>query len=300
MFLRRVTRRNFLRELHLISSVLRRLVSPVIFLDTEFPGTIHRPTKHHAALSPAERYALIRANVDDLRPIQVGLTLSDSCTGGVDYFTWEFDLCDFDPRRHPHAPESIALLESSGMDFDRLRREGVPSTWLARLLFDVGLIGSGLSATWVAFQGGYDFGFLMKMVTRVTMPPWGPPASLPATLADFLGLASLERVAAQLGVERTAGKNHQAGSDSLLTCKVFFRMKEIYFHGRDDKAAASDQDKAAGDLVSYEGVLAELETDVCSPPLIQFVHRRPAVPGFSYSAPYLLILIKFEHIHIYV
>ncbi|PKA54562.1 putative CCR4-associated factor 1 like 11 [Apostasia shenzhenica] len=290
MFLRRVTRRNFLRELHLISSVLRRLVSPVIFLDTEFPGTIHRPTKHHAALSPAERYALIRANVDDLRPIQVGLTLSD---------TWEFDLCDFDPRRHPHAPESIALLESSGMDFDRLRREGVPSTWLARLLFDVGLIGSGLSATWVAFQGGYDFGFLMKMVTR----------SLPATLADFLGLArgwfgskiydvkclmrgchglygGLERVAAQLGVERTAGKNHQAGSDSLLTCKIFFRMKEIYFHGRDDKAATSDQDKAAGDLVSYEGVLAGLETDVCSPPLIQFVHR-PVVPGFSYVLPHI-------------
>ncbi|PKA65190.1 putative CCR4-associated factor 1 like 11 [Apostasia shenzhenica] len=292
MSLRRVTRRNFLRELHLISSVLRRLVSPVIFLDTEFPGTIHRPAKHHAGISPAERYALMRANVDDLRPIQVGLTLSDS-------FTWEFDLCDFDPRRHPHAPESVALLESSGMDFDRLRREGVPSTWLARLLFDVGLIGGGLSATWVAFQGGYDFGFLMKMVTR----------SLPATLGDFLGLArgwfgkkiydikclmggchglygGLERVAAQLGVERTAGKNHQAGSDSLLTCKVFFRMKEVYFHGRDDKAAASNQDKAADDLVSYEGVLARLEADVCSPPLIQFVHCL-AVPGFSYVLPHI-------------
>ncbi|PKA54563.1 putative CCR4-associated factor 1 like 11 [Apostasia shenzhenica] len=125
-----------------------------------------------AALSPAERYALIRANVDDLRPIQADLTLADTCTGGAECFTWEFDLCDFDPRRHPHAPESIALLESSGMDFDRLRREGVPSTWLARLLCVVGLVGSGVSATWVAFQGGYDFGFLIKMVMRMTTP-WG-------------------------------------------------------------------------------------------------------------------------------
>ncbi|KAG0453091.1 hypothetical protein HPP92_025455 [Vanilla planifolia] len=275
-FLRRVDLHNFNLEAGFFISIARRWRYPFVFVDTEFPGTIHRSEKPFFLLSPEERYALLKANVDDLRPIQVGITLcyTDAdkslvwlgTAAGAGYgdtgtsrfaFTWQFDLRDFDVRLHPHAPDSVALLESSGLDLSRTRRMGVPSTWIARLLLDSGLIGRGSAAKWVAFQGGYDFAILLKSFLQLTMPPWlaRTPARLPPTLSGFSAFTrclfgsgiydvkclmrscdglfgGLERVAEQLRVKRAAGKTHQAGSDSLLTCQVFFKITELYFRGR--------------------------------------------------------------------
>ncbi|KAH0453638.1 hypothetical protein IEQ34_017962 [Dendrobium chrysotoxum] len=81
--------------------------------DTEFPGSNFRSSKHHTPLSPADRYSLLKLNADVIRPIQVGITVSD---GGTSTSTWQFELRHFDLQCHPHAPGSTGLLESSAIN----------------------------------------------------------------------------------------------------------------------------------------------------------------------------------------
>ncbi|KAK9995876.1 hypothetical protein SO802_020562 [Lithocarpus litseifolius] len=44
----------------------------------------------------------------------------------------------------------------------------------------------------------------------------------------------LETVANKLGVERSAGKSHQAGSDTLLTLQTFRKSLDVYFKEKND------------------------------------------------------------------
>ncbi|PKH98922.1 hypothetical protein CRG98_049688, partial [Punica granatum] len=115
---------------------------------------------------------------------------------------------------------------------------GISSRDFVRQLFLSGLIGGGRPISWVTFHGSYDFGFMIKMLTR---------QPLPTHMLDFLRLlkrffgfciydvkhmikscdglyGGLERVAKSLNVDRIAGKSHQAGSDSLLTLQTFFKL----------------------------------------------------------------------------
>ncbi|KAH0453329.1 hypothetical protein IEQ34_017653 [Dendrobium chrysotoxum] len=69
--------------------------------DTKFPGSNFRSPKHHAPLSPADHYSLLKLNADVIHPIELGITLSD---GGTSTATWLFELHDIDLRCHPHAP----------------------------------------------------------------------------------------------------------------------------------------------------------------------------------------------------
>ncbi|KAH0453050.1 hypothetical protein IEQ34_017374 [Dendrobium chrysotoxum] len=75
----------------------------------------------------------------------LGITLSD---GGISTATWQFELRDLDLRCHPHAPGSIALLESSAINLTGNRQLGIPSTRFALLLLDAGLVCGFFKATW--------------------------------------------------------------------------------------------------------------------------------------------------------
>ncbi|XP_020696265.2 probable CCR4-associated factor 1 homolog 11 [Dendrobium catenatum] len=249
--LRQVDIRNFYIESASFIQFSRRCRSPFVFFDTEFPGCIFRSSKHHTLLSPAERYSVLKLNADVIRPIQVGITISDGATSTA---SWQFELRDFDLHSHPHAPSSVALLESSGINLTRNRQLGIPSVWLAHLLLDAGLVGDFSRATWVAFHGCYDFAILFKALFQLTTKL---RVRLSETMEEFIALTmwyfggriydikclirrcdglygGLEKVAEKLGVKRAEGKAHQAGSDSLLTCKVFLRMKKVYFGPSDD------------------------------------------------------------------
>ncbi|KAK8953113.1 hypothetical protein KSP40_PGU000296 [Platanthera guangdongensis] len=181
----------------------------------------------------------------------VGITLSHPREKKI-AITWQFEIRDFDLRSHPFAPDSIHLLRSSGIVLERTRRLGIPSTWLAGLLVDAGLVGCRSRATWVAFQGRYDFAILFKSLLQLTKPPWAAKDSvkLPVTLDVFMAWArclfgsklydlkcltkscrlhgGLEKVAMQVKAERAAGAKHQAGSDSRLACEVFLKIKETF------------------------------------------------------------------------
>lgn len=115
------------------------------------------------------------------------------------------------------------------------------------------------------FFSGYDFGYLLKMLTGKLLPD---------TENDFFELlkiffptiydvkylmkscknlkGGLEEVAKQLEIERI-GPQHQAGSDSLMTGLAFFRMKELFFDDSIDEAKYSGHLYGLGHLAFPAG-----------------------------------------------
>nr|GEY38610.1 probable CCR4-associated factor 1 homolog 11 [Tanacetum cinerariifolium] len=223
-------------------------------MDTEFPGVVFKPSykhpKHHGRNQPLEHYKLLKSNVDFLNLIQLGLTLTDEngnlpCMDGSNNgqrVIWEFNFKEFDVARDAHAPESIELLRRQGIDFEKNKVDGVDCVKFAELMMSSGLV-CNEDVSWVTFHSAYDFGYLLKILTRQSLPREmsGFLESLRVFFGDNVydvkhlmkfckyGLyGGLDRVASLLDVNRVAGKCHQAGSDSLLTWHTFQKMRDVY------------------------------------------------------------------------
>ena len=138
---------------------------------------------------------------------------------------------------HPHNLESIKLLETQDIDFEKNRREGIPFRVFRKFMLKSGLLFNP-RVTWITFHGSYDFGLMIKILTRGYLPPnihmfrclvtifFGLKVYDMKHLIQFCGdlYGGLERVANTLNVDRIAGKSHQAGSDSLLTLQTFLKL----------------------------------------------------------------------------
>ncbi|KAL8027469.1 hypothetical protein ABFX02_14G097300 [Erythranthe guttata] len=210
---------------------------PYVSIDTEFPGTVYHQTNipRHSleTLSPTEFYAVMKRNVDALKLIQLGLTLSSS--DGRSHCSWEFNFRDFDSDRDLQNPESVSFLKRQGIDFLKNKQQGIES-WVFALLFRRYIAGKELK--WATFHGPYDLGFLIMILTGMELPE--SLDGFMMLVRGFLGYevydlknvvrvfglgGGLEGVARSLNLERVTGKRHQAGSDSLMIIRVFFELK---------------------------------------------------------------------------
>ncbi|KAI6778833.1 uncharacterized protein J7T54_002663 [Emericellopsis cladophorae] len=263
---------------------LRDLVDkyPYIAMDTEFPGIVARPMGAFRGKSDYH-YQCLRTNVDMLKVIQIGLTLfnedgeppparpgpSDLDVGAARKqnqpmpCSWQFNF-KFSLNDDMYNEKSIESLQQAGIDFAQLARDGIDPHDFAALLIPSGLVCFD-DVKWISFHGGYDFGYLTKLLICTPLPNdevdfdhkmklYFPSTydvkhlmkhairlhasgmltphdqAIAEILQKFEHKSGLENIAETLKVKRV-GNAHQAGSDSLLTGKVFFQIRDKIFNG---------------------------------------------------------------------
>lgn len=230
-------------------------------------------------------YQTVRCNVDLLKIIQLGITLF-SIQGEVppalldsskliyhpkalqQYAnsivacpcTWTFNF-QFSLENDMYNEESIQLLKKSGADFEKLATQGIDPEEFGSLLTTSGLILTD-DVNWISFHSGYDFAYLIKMLSNKELPEdeetyrelakiyfpksldvkylWrhatnlvrrGAIGSQATNILNNLGTKSgLQDLADELGCQRV-GTSHTAGSDAWLTGDVFWKLKDRVFDG---------------------------------------------------------------------
>jgi len=142
---------------------------------------------------------------------------------------------------------------------------GVDVNTFGELLTSTGIV-LNQDVRWIAFHSGYDFGYLLKVLTN---------KALPTEESEFFELLNayfpyiydikylmkscenlkggLNQLAEDLAVSRI-GPAHQAGSDSLLTCFTFFKMMNIFFENK------LDEPKHLGIIYGLNGSQSEKES----------------------------------------
>ncbi|KAJ3211315.1 hypothetical protein HDU67_004601 [Dinochytrium kinnereticum] len=206
---------------------LRDLVEkyPYISMDTEFPGVVARPIGNFRT-SADYHYQTLRCNVDLLKIIQLGLTFADeNGNSPPNACTWQFNF-KFNLSDDMYAQDSIDLLTKSGIDFKKHEEHGIDVEHFGELLTSSGFVLVD-EVKWISFHSYfpaiYDIKYLMKSCKNLK-------GGL-QDVADDLQVSLFKLSPPYIQIPRI-GPQHQAGSDSLLTCKTFFKMRQTFF---DDK-----------------------------------------------------------------
>uniref|UniRef100_J3MEF6 poly(A)-specific ribonuclease n=1 Tax=Oryza brachyantha TaxID=4533 RepID=J3MEF6_ORYBR len=239
---------NFKAVSDIVRSVARRArhVALTVALTVQYPGCPFvvqnaGERKPYEKLTAEERYQEVRANVDALRPIQVGLAIRAG-DGDGEPLVFEFNLRGFDINNPADLrdPKSIQYLEARGVEFSRLPRDGIESCRLRWLLWDSGLIRARPS--WATFAGGYHVAYAVVILTGSKLPD--SLDGFTKRVASVFGrgvydvkkisrehhpghTGALTKLAERLGIvpaEQVHGV--VAGAGAALTLRVFETLKE--------------------------------------------------------------------------
>ncbi|KAI9840269.1 MAG: hypothetical protein M1837_001804 [Sclerophora amabilis] len=193
--------------------------------------------------------------------------------------SWQFNF-KFSLDDDMYSDDWVNLHQKAGIDFQMHEKNGIDP-------FDFGacLIESGLvlldDARWMSFHAAYDFGYLIKLMLckplpvdesefckllRIFLPKVydvkyllanapgrqaasSPPLSPDAAniLANLSPKTNLQDVADELNIKRLS-PHQQAGSDSLVTGKIFWEIRRRVFAGK------IDEDRYEGQIWGLDGV----------------------------------------------
>lgn len=248
--IRNVWAYNLEAEMALMCETIERY--PFVAMDTEFPGVVARPIC--PPNSPDYAYQSLRCNCDLLKIIQLGLSFMDEdgqFPPGCQ--CWQFNF-KFSLSEDMYAQDSIDLLQNSGIDFQLLEADGIEVNKFAELLISSGLVLLP-RVKWVSFHSGYDFGYLLRLLTDTPLPQeegrffdllrlYFPALyDIKFLMHDVSMHGGLSKLADDLDCPRI-GPMHQAGSDSLLTMLTFFRLVDTQFGG-------DIEERFSGELFGY-------------------------------------------------
>lgn len=123
---------------------------------------------------------------------------------------WQFNFKEFRLGEDMYAQESIDLLKQSGIDFNVMQRGGVDVQRFGELLTSSGVV-LNEAMRWVTFHSGYDFGYMIKVLTCDELPD--------------------RRGAPRDGTRRRARTRRRRPASLPVPCREeeFFELMQIYF-----------------------------------------------------------------------
>jgi CCR4-NOT transcription complex subunit 7/8 len=77
--------------------------------------------------------------------------------------------CFCDIRADIYAEDSIEMLKSSGIDFDKFEKQGIDVQYFGEVIMMSGLVLND-AVKWISFHSSYDFGYLLKVLTCTELP----------------------------------------------------------------------------------------------------------------------------------
>jgi len=256
--IRNVWAENVAEEMAVIREVIEKY--PYVAMDTEFPGVVAKPVTE--SYTSDFHYKSLKVNVDLLKIIQLGLSFADE-KGNLckPHCCWQFNF-KFDLDDDMFAQDSIDLLIKSGISFADHAVRGIDPQHFGELLMVSGLVLND-RVKWVSFHSGYDYAYLMKLLTtvdlsstekeffellRIYFPKIYDIKYMTSLLDGHHFMGGLQRLADDLGCQRL-GAEHQAGSDSLLTMAAYFALVKAKFTNK--STGKVDDSRYANELFGY-------------------------------------------------
>ena len=220
---------NFIQEMKNLAILINEY--NYIGMDTEFPGIVYSLS----TLTDDFYYKSMKLNVDSLKLIQLGITLSnEKGEYPTPHRTWQFNF-EFDYTKDKSSQSSMYLLMSSGIDFNKMKKEGINHKKFIEQMKISGLV-LNPNIHWISFHGSYDFAYLLSNLLDNSLPDnekeftqvlglfFPNHYDIKILVKDNNNLkGSLNKLANYLNVQRE-GKIHQAGSDSLVTIYSFWKL----------------------------------------------------------------------------